>query len=398
MDPVKLRQQRAKLIEDARKILLTAEKEEREINSDEETHYENIMADVDKLAENIKREESLRSLESEMSAPIAQPKGLEASAEKREKPAHPTGTQEYRSTYDRYLRRGFGNLSGDERRALEVGTNSEGGFTVADEFNNTLIEALEQENVMRRLGSVMQTGSGTHKIATVSTKVSAAWTDEEAAFNESTPVFAQKTLSAYKATILTKISDELLADSMFDLDGYLRREFVRGILDLEETAFVNGDGSSKPQGAVQGSTAGKSFAGAAAITAAETIDLFHALKPQYRRKATWLMHDDAVKLIRKLTEAVNGQFLWQPGLQAGQPDTLLGRPVEISSDMPQPTTGNKSVLFGDFSYYWIADRGPLAIKRLDELYSTTGQVGFIGYKRTDGVLTLAEAIQHGVQA
>jgi len=109
------------------------------------------------------------------------------------------------------------------------------------------------------------------------------------------------------------------------------------------------------------------------------------------------MKDDSAKLIRKLKDGDN-QYLWQPGLQAGEPDTILGRPVAISDGMPAPTTGNKSVVFGDMSFYRVADRSGKVMQRLNELYAANGQVGFRMFMRVDGKVTLAEAFQHLIQA
>ncbi len=137
---------------------------------------------------------------------------------------------------------------------------------------------------------------------------------------------------------------------------------------------------------------GKTTASGTAIAADELIDLFHALKPPYRARATWLMHDSTVAAVRKLKDA-NNQYIWQPGLQAGQPDMLLGRPVRVSRYMPEIALDAKTVAFGDFSYYWIADRQSIGIQRLVELYAANGQVGFRMFTRVDGRLALAEAVQ-----
>jgi len=127
------------------------------------------------------------------------------------------------------------------------------------------------------------------------------------------------------------------------------------------------------------------------------MDLYHSLGRSYRRRATFMLADATALAIRKLKDG-DSQYMWQPGLQAGQPDRLLGRPVEISDSMPAMTTGLKSVLFADFSYYWIGDRTATVVQRLDELYAATGQVGYRAFKRVDGKLTLAAAAKHLIQA
>lgn len=105
-----------------------------------------------------------------------------------------------------------------------------------------------------------------------------------------------------------------------------------------------------------------------------------------------MMSDGAAKAARKLKDA-NGQYLWQPGLIAGQPDTLLGRPAVVSDYMDNLAAGKKPVAFGDFSYYWIANRLGIVFQPLKELYATAGMTGFLAYMRVDGKLTLVEAIK-----
>lgn len=399
-DPNKLRQERAKLLEQARSICKKADDEKRDMTPEEEQECDRMLEDADRLMGNISREEKLlaeeRAVKEFQTNPI---RPLTKEEETEDRDLTPLASKSYRKSFDRWLHLPRGHaLPYEEQRAMEVGTVTEGGYWVADEFDKSLVQAEREMNVMRQLATVIQTGSGTYNIPVETTATSFTWLDEEASFTETTPVTGRKTLSAYKSGGIILVSHELLADSMFDLQGYIRDQFAMGQADVQEAAFVNGDGSSKPEGVVVGSTLGKSFASSTAITADEIIDLYHACPPRYRKNATWLMKDSTIKLIRKLTEAVNGQYIWQPGLKEGQPDMLLGRPLVTSDDMPAATTGLKSVIFGDLKYYKIADRGPAAVQRLDELYARTGQVGFLTWRRTDGVLTLAEAVYHGIQA
>ena len=224
---------------------------------------------------------------------------------------------------------------------------------------------------------------------------SAAWLDEEDALTESDEVFGQTSLSAYKLGTFLKVSDELLNDSVFDLPSYISTEFARRIGAKEEEAFFTGDGSGKPLGilaAAGGAQTGVTAASATAVTADELIDLFYSLKSPYRRNAVWVLNDATIKAVRKLKDG-NGQYLWQPSLVSGTPDTLLGRPVKTSAYMPVVAAGAKSIAFGDFGYYWIADRQGRSFKRLNELYAATGQVGFLASQRVDGKLILPEAVK-----
>ena len=279
--------------------------------------------------------------------------------------------------------------------ALQIGTDSEGGYLVPDEYEHTLVEALEEENVFRQLAKVIRTSSGDRKIPVVATKGTASWIDEEGAYLESDDSFGQVSIGAYKVGTMIKVSEELLNDSVFDLEAYISREFARRIGAKEEEAFFTGDGSGKPLGVLAangGAETGVTTASATAITADELIDLFYSLKAPYRRNAVWVLNDSTIKAIRKLKDN-QGQYLWQPSLTAGAPDLLLGKPVRTSAYMPAIAADAKTIAFGDFSYYWIADRQGRSFKRLNELFATTGQVGFMATQRVDGKLILSEAIK-----
>ena len=279
--------------------------------------------------------------------------------------------------------------------ALEIGTDSEGGYLVPDEFERTLVEALEGENIFRKLAHIINTASGDRKIPVVASKGTASWVDEEGAITESDDAFSQVAIGAYKLGTLIKVSNELLNDSIFNLEQYISKEFARRIGNKEEDAFFNGDGSGKPTGILHttgGAEIGITAASATAITADEIIDLFYSLNAPYRKNAVWVLNDASVKAIRKLKDG-NGNYLWQPSLTAGTPDMLLGRPVFTSSYVPTIAAGAKVIAFGDFKYYWIADRQGRNFKKLSELYATTDQTGFVATQRVDGKLILPEAIK-----
>jgi HK97 family phage major capsid protein len=279
--------------------------------------------------------------------------------------------------------------------ALQVGTDSEGGYLVPDEFERTLVEALQEENIFRTMAKIIQTASGDRKIPVVATKGTASWVDEEGAIPESDDAFGQVSIGAYKLATMIKVSEELLNDSVFNLESYIAREFARRIGAKEEESFFIGNGTGKPTGifnATGGAELGVTAASATAITVDEIMDLFYSLKSPYRKNAVFVMNDSTVKAIRKLKDG-NGQYLWQPSITAGQPDTILNRPVKTSAYVPTIAAGAKTIAFGDFGYYWIADRQGRSFQRLNELYAATGQVGFKATQRVDGKLILSEAIK-----
>lgn len=390
-----LKQKRAAIVDKQREIIDKVDAEKREMSAEETQTYENMNVEFDSLGEQIQKLEKGEELRAQLKEREEQMRERVVDREFRaelnaEKPTNPRDTEEYRTAYENYLRRGQNGLFADELRALQVGTDSEGGYTVPDEFNKKLIEAMYDVNVMRPLCTVIQTSNGTMDIPVVSSQGAAAWTAEEAAFNEADDAFGVVQLSAYKLSRIIKVSEELLNDSAFNMQSYLSNSFANAFGSAEETAFVVGDGSSKPTGITASAGTGVTAASETAITGDEVVGLYHSLARQYRSKATFMMNDSTALLLRKLKDG-NSQYLWQPGLQAGDPDRLLGKPVAIAHDMATVATSAKAILFADLSYYWIADRTGRTFQRLNELYAANGQVGFRAAQRVDGKLTLAAA-------
>lgn len=392
---LELREKRAKAW-DAAKQFLDAKRGADGMLSEEDTAtYDKMEQDVMNLGKEIERLERQAAIDAELSkatsTPLTGKPGAKMGKDEKEKTGR--ASDEYKCSFWNAMRVKAPMPS--VLNALQEGTDSEGGYLVPDEFERTLVEALEEENVFRTLAHVIRTSSGDRKIPVVASKGSASWVDEEGAYQESDDAFSQVSIGAYKLGTMIKVSEELLADSVFDLEAYISKEFARRIGSREEESFFNGDGKGKPLGilaASGGAEVGVTAASATAITADEVIDLFYSLKAPYRKNAVWLLNDATVKQIRKLKDST-GQYLWQPSLVAGTPDTILGRPVKTSAFMPTAAAGAKTIAFGDFKYYWIADRQGRTFKKLSELFAATGQVGFMGTQRVDGKLILPEAIK-----
>lgn len=353
--------------------------------------YDRMEKDITDLTASIERRQRAeafdKALDNPVNSPITSIPGRDP-----EKKEDRSG-QKYKNAFGRYLRNA--QVGYDVNNVLSVGTDSDGGYTVPDEFEHTLVEALADENVFRTMATSIKTASGDRKIPIVATTGTASWVDENAAISESGVTFEQKTLSAYKLATMVKVSEELLADSAFNLEDYMAREFARRFAVAEEAAFCTGNGTGKPTGvfdSTKGASAGITAAKTDTFTADELMDLFYSLRAPYRSKSMWFMNDSTIKIVRKLKDN-NGQYIWQPALTAGTPDMILGRPYKTSVAAPEATTGNTAVLFGDFKYYWIADRKSRTIRRLNELYAVNGQVAFLGTERLDGCLILPEAIK-----
>ena len=387
-----LRTKRATLWGTMEGFLDTHRNEKGVLSAEDDAVYAGMEKDLDDLTNEIKRLERREAHETELSKPVSQPVT--------EKPERPAAFEKSGRASDEY-RKNFWNAMRNKHplpevvNALQVGTDSEGGYLVLDEYERTLVDALREENVFRRLAHVIHTSSGDRKIPLVASKGTASWIDEEGAYIESDDAFGQISIGAYKLGTMIKVSEELLNDSVFDIEAYITSEFTRRIGAREEESFLNGDGTGKPVGilaASGGADVGVTAASSTALTVDEMIDLYYSLRVPYRKKAVWLLNDATIQAIRKLKDG-NGQYLWQPSLVSGTPDTILGRPVITSAYMPVAAAGAKTVAFGDFSYYWIADREGRSFKRLDELFAATGQVGFRGSERVDGKLILPEAVK-----
>lgn len=392
---LELREKRAKSWEAAKAFLDTKRGTDGIVSAEDTATYEKMEADVVALGKEIDRLEKQEALDRELSKPLNTPltgkpifQGMESKGGR--------ASAEYQKAFWNAMRTRSGEgLDPVIKNALQIGTDTEGGYLVPDEFERTLIEALDEENIFRKLANVISTSSGDRKIPVVASKGTASWIDEEGAIPESDDIFGQVSIGAYKLGTMIKVSEELLNDSVFNLENYIAREFARRIGNKEEDAFFTGDGSGKPTGilaATGGAQIGVTAASATAITIDEILDLFYSLKSPYRNKSVFVMNDATIKAIRKLKDG-QGQYIWQPSLQAGTPDTILNRPVYTSSYVPTIAASAKSIIFGDFGYYWVADRQGRVFKRLNELYAATGQVGFVATQRVDGKLILPEAIK-----
>ena len=388
---LELREKRAKLWDSTKAFLDSRRNENGLLSAEDTATYEKMEADVVNLGKEIDRLERQAVLDLELSKPTSAAL-TNRPCQHQETEKTGMASNEYKAAFWKAMKN---KNSFDVQNALQVGTDSEGGYLVPDEFERTLVEALEEENIFRQMATIITTSSGDRKIPVVATKGTASWVDEEGVIPEADDAFGQVSIGAYKLATMIKVSEELLNDSVFNLEQYIAKEFARRIGAKEEEAFFVGDGTGKPTGIFNttgGAGLGVTTASATAITIDEIMDLFYSLKSHYRKNAFFVTNDATVKSIRKLKDG-NGQYLWQPSVTAGQPDTILNRPLKTSAYVPGIAAAAKTIAFGDFSYYWVADRQGRAFQRLNELYAATGQVGFKATQRVDGKLILAEAVK-----
>lgn len=341
-------------------------------------------ADVSKYTDELNRLNKAKEIEDSLGQPmnkplLAQPGKADDKAEKRGR-----ASKEYKDAFVKALRSNFRNVD----NVLREGSDVDGGYLVPEEWDSRLIESLNSVSIMRNLATIITT-NGTHKIPVAGSQPAAAWTDEGDAITFGDAKFGQVVLDAYKLVVAVKVTEELVYDNAYDLEGYLQRAFANAISNKEEEAFMVGVAAqSTPTGIFDPTAGGNPYKTlSAALKADDIIDLVYALKREYRPTASFIMNDKTIATIRKLKDG-NGAFMWQPSYIAGEPDRLCGYAINTSAYAPE--TG---IAFGDYKYYNIGDRGTRSFAELRELYAGNGMIGYVAKERVDGILTLQEAVQ-----
>ena len=359
-----------------------------EMDDSQVSEYEALEAKYESIDASIKREDAVALRETELSLPTSLPIVNDTLV-------LDTNTEAYRNGFDAFL---AGRDLTEFKGSMTVGTDADGGYIVPETYMKTVLMKLNALGRTRGISNIITTES-TLNIPVQLAAPTFAWVAEAGAYGDTKATFGQSTLAAYKLGGIIKVSEELLQDNMINFDAYMAGQIALGIDAAESTAFATGDGSSKPTGyAVTAATGSNStVAATAAVTSSELIDIYYDLKEEYRNTATWRMTDMTEKAIRKLKDG-EGNYLYSAGLTAGERPSLLGRPIVIDSGMAELGAGNKFIVIGDFNYYQIADRGQMAIQRLNELYAANGYIGFKVHKRVDGKVIMAEAFNSGANA
>lgn len=384
-----LQERRANVWEQAKELLDTAEQEKRDLTAEEEAKYQALNADLDKIDQRAKdlveAEQRTKDAEAAFAGLLAKP----------QEPGARKGEEK-----DSELRR----WARGEQRAVEVakpdgvsfrdltkGTATAGGNTVPTTFYGQLMAHLiEVSGIMMAGPTVLNTASGESiEIPVTTAHSTAALTPEANPISESDPAFGKRTLGAYKYGVLLQASSELLTDTGVDLEGYLAMQAGRALGNAFGVHAITGDGSSKPTGVITsasaGVTGGTGVAGA--FTADNLIDLYYSVIAPYRNSTScgWLMRDATLGAARKLKDG-QGQYLWQPSIQVGAPDTLLSKPVHTDPNVAAVATTAKSVAFGDFSQYFVRLAGGVRFERSDDYAFNSDLVTFRAIIRADGLL------------
>lgn len=379
MTILELREKRNTAWNAAKAFLDSHRTEKGTLTAEDDATYSRMEQEIADLGKEIARLERQEALEAELNKPVNKPltsKPVTAA----EKPAK-TGraSDEYKTGMLQALRTNFRQVS----NILQEGVDADGGYLVPEEYDHRLIDVLNEENIMRKLGHKITT-SGEHKINIAATKPAAAWIEEGGALQFTDATFSQILLDAHKLHVAIKVTEELLYDNAFGLENYIIDQFGKALANAEEDAFLNGTGNGQPLG-LFAETGGGTLAKTVTTPKPEdVIELIYALKRPYRKNASFIMNDAAIRTFKDN----NGAFMWQPSLIAGEPDKLMGYNVYTSPFCPA-----NMMAFGDYSYYNIGDRGTRSFKQLTELFAGNGMIGFVAKERVDGKLILPEAVQ-----
>ena len=389
-----LREQRQKAIADARRVKDAADNAKREMTAEEVKTFDQHFADADKLEASIKREERVLEAERETASQTE----VEDKARR--------GTPEYKDAQImRGLRAAFAGQAHDitpEYRALQAGTDSAGGYLVLPEkYISQLIKAVDNKTFIRGLATKFSVPDASSLGAPYlsADPADADWTTELLIGTEdSTMAFGKRSLTPHPFAKPIKVSEKLLRVAALGAENIVMERLAYKFAVTEEKGFMTGSGNQQPLGIFTASNDGISTGRDYSTGNATDSPTFDGLigckynvKSQYQSSGQWVFHRDCVAKIAKLKDG-NGQYIWQPSKQVGDPDRLLGNPVNQSEYASNTfTTGLYVGVFGDFSNYWIADALSMRVQRLVELYAATAQVGFIGRAEVDGMPVLEEA-------
>ncbi|WP_029004770.1 phage major capsid protein [Azorhizobium doebereinerae] len=285
----------------------------------------------------------------------------------------PADVTEERKAFGTYLRRGDKGMPETELKALNVSTDTQGGYLAPVEISTEFVRDLTEFSPIRALASVRTTSSPAVTYPKRTGITNAKWKGELQAAEASEPGFAQLEIPVREVNTFVDISNQLLADSAGVAEAEVRLALAEDFGQKEGAAFVKGDGVLEPVGLLTDPAVTALLNGHATNLATDAlISLMYALPAAYRNRGTWLLNGTTLATIRKLKDG-QGNYLWQPAFQAGQPETILGRPVVEAVDMPDVAANATPILFGDFgTAYRIVDRVALSILVNPYLLATNG--------------------------
>ncbi|KJV38192.1 phage major capsid protein [Acinetobacter brisouii] len=384
-----------------------------EVAADLKGTFEDFKKKNDKELDGIKAEKGKLSEQvDKLNEKMGQLDSLKSELEKELKAAkRPGATQgkeadEHKTAFYQFMRKGTEDgLSELEKKAVNVGTDSEGGYAVPEELDKTLLELLKDENPMRRICSQMTVGTDKYKKLVNLGGAGSGWVGEtDPRPSTGTPTLAQ--LEAYMGEIYAnpQVTQAALDDVFFDVENWISTEVAQEFAEKEGNAFLLGNGTNKPKGILAYSFStdvdkDRAFGTLQNVKSGTSgdfdsdglLNLIYATRKAYRNGALFMMTNLTQAKVRKFKDS-EGNYLWQPGLQLGQPSTLLGYGIEENEDMPEVAADEMPVLFGNFKRaYLIVDR--MGTRVLRDPYTNKPYVGFYTTKRTGGMLLDSNAVK-----
>ncbi len=280
---------------------------------------------------------------------------------------------EYGKAFRNYLRKGMdAGLEAIQTKSLSVGSDPDGGYLVTPTMSSKIVQAIFESSPMRQMASIETISSDALELIDDHDQAAAGWTSETATVTEtSTPTLAKRNLPTHELYAQPKATQKLVDDAAIDIESWLASKIADIFSRKQNTAFVSGNGVGQPRGILtyaSGTSWGQiqqvASGSSGVVTADSLITLFYSLKDAHMKRANFMMHRTVVQSVRLLKESTTNQYMWQPGLAAGTPDTLLGVPVVMASDMPLASAGSLSVAVSDFkAAYQIVDRQGIRILR-----------------------------------
>ena len=299
--------------------------------------------------------------------------------------------------FDNLLRKGKEGMEPEELKALTVGNDTTVGFLAPPEYIRELIKAVTEISPLRSVSKIRSTGQRSVQIPKRTGQFTAQWTAEVGTRSETTGYrVGMEEIPTHELYALVDISNQMLEDSVFDLEAEMQGEFATQFAKGEGAAFISGSSINQPEGILTNSDVGETVSGAgAALQADGLISLVHAVKSEYGQNGTFVFNRSTLAAIRKLKDTA-GQYVFQAGmmLTSGVPNTILGSPYIEATDMPDVAANAFPIVFGDFSQaYTIVDRVGLSVQHDNFTQATAGNVRYVARRRVGGQVVLAEAIR-----
>lgn len=407
------RERRTALAKETRNLLDTSTGDGHKWTPENQAKYDENIAEIGRIDDAIKRHQTVMDLTADdalRDAGVREQDGPSAKGGK--KPSNET------RLFDKWARGGDSALSAEDWKQVNAAMSGnpslnpeQGGYTVPTTLAKDILEALKAYGGMRQVADVFSTAGGepmqyptsdgTNEEGEIVAENTSA-TDEDA-------TFGTKGLSVYKySSKVIAVPWELLQDSTADISGFIERRLQSRLGRVTNRHYTVGTGNGQPMGVITAAGVGKLGAAAATpvITYDDLVELEHSVDPAYRAFARWMMHDNALKIIRKVKDDT-GRPIFVPGYDqsnpGGAPDRILNRDIQINQHVASPAAGAKSLAFGDFTHYKIRDVMSVTMFRFnDSAYVKKGQVGFLAWMRTGGNLLdvggAVKTFQHGPAA